>query len=58
MDLAGHAEDFAHVGGRVCFMGRVQAGMGPMGTMDAMEFLLDKIKDTKSNEEFFERMNS
>ncbi len=32
--------------------------LNPMGTMDAMEFLLDKIKDTKSNEEFFERMNS
>jgi len=32
--------------------------LNPMGPMDAMEFLLDKIKDTKSNEEFFERMNS
>jgi transcription termination factor Rho len=32
--------------------------LNPMGTMDAMEFLLDKIKDTKSNAEFFERMNS
>jgi len=28
-----------------------------MGTVDAMEFLLDKIKDTKSNEDFFATMN-
>ena len=28
-----------------------------MGTIDAMEFLLDKIKDTKSNEDFFATMN-
>ena len=32
--------------------------LNPMGTMDAMEFLLDKMKDTKSNDEFFDRMNS
>lgn len=32
--------------------------LNPMGTMDAMEFLLDKLKDTKSNDEFFDRMNS
>lgn len=31
--------------------------LNPMGTMDAMEFLLDKVKDTKTNDEFFERMN-
>ena len=28
-----------------------------MGTIDAMEFLLDKMKDSKSNEEFFDAMN-
>jgi transcription termination factor Rho len=28
-----------------------------MGTVDAMEFLLDKMKDSKSNEDFFEAMN-
>jgi transcription termination factor Rho len=28
-----------------------------MGTIDAMEFLLDKIKDSKSNEDFFASMN-
>lgn len=32
--------------------------LNPMGTMDAMEFLLSKMKDTKSNDEFFESMNS
>ncbi len=29
----------------------------PMGVVDAMEFLIDKIKDTKSNQEFYEAMN-
>ncbi len=28
-----------------------------MGTIDAMEFLLDKMKDSKSNEDFFDAMN-
>ena len=28
-----------------------------MGTVDAMEFLLDKIKATKTNEDFFATMN-
>jgi len=28
-----------------------------MGTIDAMEFLLDKMKDSKSNEDFFSAMN-
>jgi transcription termination factor Rho len=32
--------------------------MNPMGPMDAMEFLLDKLKDTKTNGEFFDKMNS
>jgi transcription termination factor Rho len=30
----------------------------PMGVVDAMEFLLDKLKSSKSNAEFFEAMNS
>ncbi|MEQ9814692.1 MAG: transcription termination factor Rho [Azospirillaceae bacterium] len=29
----------------------------PMGTSDAMEFLLEKLKQTKSNEDFFQSMN-
>jgi len=30
----------------------------PMGTVDAMEFLLGKLKDSKNNEEFFTSMNN
>ena len=30
----------------------------PMGTTDGMEFLLDKLKPTKDNDEFFESMNN
>jgi transcription termination factor Rho len=29
-----------------------------MGTVDAIEFLLDKLKATKSNADFFESMNT
>ena len=30
----------------------------PMGTIDAMEFLLSKLKDSKNNDDFFEQMNN
>ncbi|MDC0073530.1 transcription termination factor Rho [Alphaproteobacteria bacterium] len=30
----------------------------PMGTIDGMEFLLDKLKPTKDNDEFFDSMNN
>ena len=30
----------------------------PMGSIDAIEFLLDKLKQTKSNKEFFKSMNT
>ncbi|MBN8828511.1 MAG: transcription termination factor Rho [Sphingobacteriia bacterium] len=30
----------------------------PMGTVDAIEFLIDKLKPTKNNGEFFDAMNS
>ncbi len=30
----------------------------PMGVVDAMEFLLDKLKSTKNNSEFFDSMNT
>ncbi len=30
--------------------------LNPMGTMDAMEFLIDKLQQTKNNDEFFELM--
>jgi transcription termination factor Rho len=32
--------------------------LNPMGTVDAIEFLLDKLKQTKNNSEFFESMNT
>ena len=32
--------------------------LNPMGTTDAIEFLLGKLKQTKSNTEFFESMNA
>ena len=32
--------------------------LNPMGTLDAMEFLLDKLRQTKSNSEFFDSMNT
>ena len=31
--------------------------LNPMGTVDAVEFLIDKLKDTKSNEDFYRSMN-
>ena len=32
--------------------------LNPMGTMDAIDFLLDKLRNTKSNSEFFKSMNA
>src|ERR1700748_1191715 len=32
--------------------------LNPMGTMDAMDFLLDKLRNTKNNGEFFDSMNT
>ncbi|MFC7065803.1 transcription termination factor Rho [Brucella rhizosphaerae] len=32
--------------------------LAPMGTTDAIEFLIDKLKQTKSNGEFFDSMNT
>lgn len=32
--------------------------LAPMGTMDAIEFLIDKLKQTKTNAEFFDSMNT
>ena len=31
--------------------------LNPMGTTDGIEFLLEKLRDTKNNDEFFDRMN-
>jgi transcription termination factor Rho len=30
----------------------------PMGTQDAMEFLIDKLKYSKTNQDFFDAMNT
>ena len=32
--------------------------INPMGTLEAMEFLLDKLRTTKTNEDFFRAMNA
>ena len=32
--------------------------LNPMGTVDAIEFLLDKLRQTKTNGDFFESMNT
>ena len=32
--------------------------LNPMGTVDAIEFLLSKVKDSKNNADFFESMNT
>jgi transcription termination factor Rho len=32
--------------------------LNPMGPTDAIEFLLDKLKSTKTNSEFFDAMNT
>ena len=32
--------------------------LAPMGTVDSMEFLLDKLRATKSNQDFFDSMNA
>ena len=32
--------------------------LNPMGTVDAIEFLIDKLKQTKNNGDFFESMNT
>ncbi len=31
--------------------------LNPMGTADAIEFVLDKLKHTKNNSDFFQSMN-
>ncbi|MCB2105143.1 MAG: transcription termination factor Rho, partial [Rhodobacteraceae bacterium] len=32
--------------------------LNPMGTTDAIEFLISKLKQTKTNGEFFDSMNA
>ncbi|MDE2476835.1 MAG: transcription termination factor Rho, partial [Alphaproteobacteria bacterium] len=32
--------------------------LAPMGTIDAIEFLLEKLRQTKTNDDFFDSMNT
>jgi transcription termination factor Rho len=32
--------------------------LAPMGTIDAVEFLLDKMRTSKTNSDFFDSMNT
>jgi transcription termination factor Rho len=32
--------------------------LNPMGTVDSIEFLLDKLRQTKTNADFFDSMNA
>ncbi|MDO9247639.1 MAG: transcription termination factor Rho, partial [Phenylobacterium sp.] len=32
--------------------------LNPMGAQDAIEFLLDKLRQNKNNDEFFQSMNT
>ncbi len=50
-------EDLLYEKGDLAKIWMLRKILNPMGPMDAMEFLLDKIKDTKSNDEFFALMN-
>ncbi len=44
--------------GRLAKMWVLRRILMPMGVTDAMEFLLDKLKPTKNNEDFFDSMNT
>jgi transcription termination factor Rho len=50
-------EDLLYEKGDLAKVWMLRKILNPMGAMDAMEFLIDKMKDTKSNDEFFARMN-
>jgi len=50
-DLLGQRQDLQ----KIFVLRRILA---PMGTTDAIEFLIDKLKQTKSNAEFFDSMNT
>ena len=50
-------EDRLYEKGEMAKVWMLRKLLNQMGPMDAMEFLLDKMKETKSNDEFFERMN-
>ena len=43
--------------GRLSKMWVLRRILDPMGTQDGMEFLLSKLKEAKTNDDFFDRMN-
>ncbi len=44
-------------GGTLCEMWVLGCILMPMGASDSLEFLIDKLKGTKSNADFFDSMN-
>lgn len=51
-------EDLLYDKGTLTKVWMLRRILNPMGVNDAMEFLLDKMKETKGNDEFFDKMNS
>jgi transcription termination factor Rho len=51
-------EDLLYDKGTLTKVWMLRRILNPMGVNDSMDFLLDKLKDTKSNDDFFDRMNS
>jgi len=51
-------EDLLYGKGELAKVWVLRKIMNPMGPMDGMEFLLEKLKDTKTNGDFFDKMNS
>ena len=51
-------EDLLYDKGTLTKVWMLRRILNPMGVVDSMEFLLDKMKDTKGNDDFFDRMNS
>jgi transcription termination factor Rho len=51
-------EDLIYDKGTLAKVWMLRRILNPMGVVDSMEFLLDKMKDTKGNDDFFDRMNS
>ncbi len=51
-------EELLYDKGTLTKMWMLRRILNPMGVVDAMEFLIDKLKDTKTNDSFFDKMNS
>ena len=51
-------EDLLYDKGTLTKIWMLRRILNPMGVIDAMEFLIGKMKDTKTNNEFFDKMNS